>query len=197
MNFKLKSFWYTFPFMASLIILDGCTNSDSKAKRNDLAFEVNEKFLGESYLDSLSNITLRIPVGWKDSDDSSDNTLQSKMSLLRQNSNSKKFYLDSLQKASLIISYIDQPENLDLIFTNPDSVYNTTKNWMSITKSQFVLNGLETFQFLLQNQNVVNFKLLVRGRNTTLQVDYIVDRASYIQEIKKIESSIGSIEQLR
>ena len=45
-----------------------CTKREAKNTRNDLAFDVNEKLLGDSYLDSISNMTLRVPIGWKDSD---------------------------------------------------------------------------------------------------------------------------------
>jgi hypothetical protein len=174
-----------------------CTKREAKNTRNDLAFDVNEKLLGDSYLDSISNMTLRVPIGWKDSDYNSDDTLKAKVSLLRHNSNSKKLYLDSLQKASLIVSYFNNPDGLNQIFANPDSAFNATKDWVSIDKSQFILNGQETFQFLLQNKNVINFKLLIRSSNTILQLDYFVDRAQYMYEVKKIESSIGSIRQLK
>ena len=61
-------------------------------------------------------------------------------------------------------------------------------------KSEYILNGLDVTQFLLQNAQIINFKLILRnGDNKIYQVDYLSGREMYLKNVKKIESSIGTI----
>ncbi len=149
--------------------------------------------MGETFTDSASKILISIPIGWKNSSSIKSDSLKVKLDLLHLDSLGKTMYLDSAQRASLLISKLGN-EDLVFAYQNPDSLYNRTNQWASISKSEFTLNGMRTYQFLLQSEGIVNFKLLITNASKkSIMLDYIVDRAVYLEHIKKIESSIGSI----
>lgn len=179
----------------SVALLASCSASESK--KNDLEFDVNQKLLGEIFTDSVSGIAIQIPIGWKNSSRFTNDTLKAKLDRLHLDSLGKTMYLDSAQQASLLISKINEGEDLQLTYQNPDSIYNRTNQWASITKSEFTLNGMRTYQFLLQNKSIVNFKLLITNSSKkTIMLDYIVERTVYLKQVKKIESSIGSVKAI-
>jgi hypothetical protein len=177
-----------------MLIISSCS-SDSRSKQNDLDFNVNKSLLGDVFIDSVSGLIIKAPVGWRNSNLFTNDTLKAKLSQLHLDSLGKTMYLDSSQRASLLIARLTQNENLALIYKNPDSAYNTSKKWSSVTKSEFVLNGMRTYQFLLQSETLVNFRLLTTSPSKkSVQIDYLIDRSVYLHNVKKIESSIGSIE---
>lgn len=67
----------------------------------------------------------------------------------------------------------------------------------SLRQTLFVKDGITMAQFLVQPDGLVNFKLVMAtDASHMLQFDYLVPRSIYPQEIKNIESSIGSIQHL-
>ncbi len=67
----------------------------------------------------------------------------------------------------------------------------------SLRQGQYLKDGIHIAQFLLEPGGRVNFKLVFAStRADLLQFDYIATLAAYPGEIKAIESSIGSIQQL-
>jgi hypothetical protein len=190
----LKTYCFSLFISFSVFVVGSCS-SDSKNRQNDLDFNVNKSLLGDIFIDSVSGLVVRVPVGWRNSDLFTNDTLKAKLSQLHLDSLGKTMYLDSSQRASLLITRLIENENLALIYQSPDSAYNTSKKWTSITKSEFLLNGMRTYQFLLQSEALVNFRLLVTSRSKkSVQIDYLIDRSVYLHNVKKIESSIGTIE---
>jgi len=67
----------------------------------------------------------------------------------------------------------------------------------SVRQTLFVKDGITMAQFLVQPEGLVNFKLVFEAAPDHLvQFDYIVPHAEYHQEVKNIESSIGSIQRI-
>jgi hypothetical protein len=64
----------------------------------------------------------------------------------------------------------------------------------SLRQAQFMKDDLYMAQFLAQPEGLVNFKLVFEApADGLLQFDYVVPRRVYPQEVRSVESSIGSI----
>ena len=182
------------------IILIGCIKTKETSQTNDdLLFDINYTLLGESFYDTALGMKMKIPLGWKKVSMLNDKALALKLKQLHLDSLGSKMYIDTAQHASILISKIDNltTEYLRRMYNNPDSTYNLLKQWDSVIKSEFSINGIPTYQFLLQNKDLINFKLLFTGKTKQkFQVDYFIERSNYLGLVKKVESSIGTISPL-
>ncbi len=67
----------------------------------------------------------------------------------------------------------------------------------TVQQAEYLKDGIHVAQFLVQAKGYVTFTLFfASSRDGVLQFDYIVPRASYPEQAKAIESSIGSIQVL-
>jgi hypothetical protein len=68
------------------------------------------------------------------------------------------------------------------------------KDSPKVKKAVYMKDGIKITQFLIQKNNIVNFRLLFNnGDGKLLQFDYLAGIRDYSLEVKAIESSIGSI----
>lgn len=68
-------------------------------------------------------------------------------------------------------------------------------NFTPFKSGDFLKDNILFVQFLIQDEERVNFKLLfINNKNQLIQFDYIIPNKSYLSELKAIESSIGSIQ---
>ena len=182
-----------------LIILVAFFEYSCKEKKveNSLGFNIDNSLLKSEFVDSLAGINLRAPLGWDDLSNDKNKKLKYRLNLdFKKGADIKAFYIDTVNQACLIVSNLNLLTDRDIkhIFNNPDSSYNLDKKWEQIMKSEYILNGLDVTQFLLQNAQIINFKLILRnGDNKIYQVDYLSGREMYLKNVKKIESSIGTI----
>lgn len=62
-----------------------------------------------------------------------------------------------------------------------------------IKKTLYSKDGINIVQYLLQ-ENRIDFRLLfISAKGDLIQFDYLADKRNYLNEVKAIESSIGSI----
>jgi hypothetical protein len=68
------------------------------------------------------------------------------------------------------------------------------KNFSPTKVGDFLKDNILFTQYLIQDENRINFKLLFfNPKDQLIQFDYILQKDSYVLELKAIESSIGSI----
>ena len=64
----------------------------------------------------------------------------------------------------------------------------------SIKTAEYLKDGIHITQFLIQEKQLITFKLLFETKDKKLiEFDYLMPSGTYIDEIKAVESSIGSI----
>jgi hypothetical protein len=193
-NRALKIKIATILLVACVVSSCGKKNEESVSKNEEVGFEVNELLLGETYADSLTGFAIKIPKNWINVLDFNDEKISSKFRELIDQEG-KVVFLDTASQSSLLISKVSKKE-LQQLNSSKDSLFNKNKNWESIIKSQFTVNGLRAYQFLAQNKELINFKLIfIAGTKNPFQIDFVLSRHSYLSEVKKVESSIGSIKK--
>lgn len=172
----------------------GKMNEESVSKNEEIGFEVNELLLGEAYTDSLTGFSIKIPKNWINVLNFNDEKISNKFRDLIYKEGTIVF-LDTSSQSSLLISKVSKKE-LQQLNAGQDSLFNKNKNWASITKSQFTVNGIKAYQFLAQNSELINFKLIfIAGTRNPFKIDFVLSRHSYLNEVKKVESTIGSIKK--
>ena len=73
----------------------------------------------------------------------------------------------------------------------------TSSAGATVQQAEYIKDGIHVAQFLVQAKGYVTFTLFFTSSSDgVLQFDYIVPRASYPEQAKAIESSIGSIQVL-
>ncbi|MCE2733932.1 MAG: hypothetical protein LW821_11250 [Flammeovirgaceae bacterium] len=168
-------------------------------KKSDLQFTINPDLLGFVHTDTNSGFTVSIPKGWLPLS-VFDSVVQNKFTVVEDSLSLGTIYLDSLQQGGSVFIYsLPEADTVTLakIYQNPDSAFNQQKIWQQILKSTFYHNGLRIRQYLLQSNDLVTFKLVItEGTRYPVQLDYVLSRNTYMQHVKKIESSIGSINSL-
>jgi hypothetical protein len=176
-----------------------CNFSDKKSSKNieKMEFNINESLLGEQQIDSLLEIQFTPPKNWVN--------LHAKIEEINTLINGEEhikvrnIYQDSLTGASLVVSDITNLNDsiLNNIIANYETALNPNGNFHDIQKGEFVYNSFLVNQFVMQDPMTVVFKLLyLKGGKKRFQIDYILPRESYMENIQALESSIGSVNNL-
>jgi hypothetical protein len=87
------------------------------------------------------------------------------------------------------------------VFNEIDSTYYNvvvdnfkTKN---INQGKFKINGIKTIQYIITAQEIVLIKLIFNIKGFYYQLDYIIPLSNYEEKLRSIESSIGSIFEIK
>jgi hypothetical protein len=100
-------------------------------------------------------------------------------------------FLNNVDKSLLYVSKIQNAQDSISIDGYKQSIQ---KHLVPTKMGDFRKDGIIFTQFLIQDENRVNFKLLFfNSKNQLIQFDYIVPKDVYLAELKAIESSIGSL----
>ncbi|MEE9573442.1 MAG: hypothetical protein V3W20_10370, partial [Candidatus Neomarinimicrobiota bacterium] len=166
----------------------------------NIVFNVNTNLLSAKRFLINNKLELRIPIDYhKINDDTfltvkktieSDSTAFFKMSLLS--------VFNSPNGSYLLISKIISDKN---VFEEVDSNYYEllvenikTRN---IDIGNVKINGINVIQYLITTNDTVIIKLILNVKDSYYQIDYIIPLEIYEKELKFIESSIGSIIEIK
>jgi hypothetical protein len=180
-----------------------CGSKDDAHEIPEMEFFVNSELLGTSVRDSLLNVTFNPPLQWEPLRD--DLFAEATRQLLSEQSDSdtisvtpEYIFLDDKQGSSLIVSTVQF--RTGLASDNIGGYHASLKEHFGnegVLYTVYVKDGIYFHQYLLQNHEMINFKLMTHETdNTMLQWDYVVPRYAYTIEVRAIESSIGSIKRI-
>lgn len=184
--------------ISGIVILSLACKPSKDNLKDEINFRIDNTVLGETFTDSVSKISIRIPKNWESIEEKSDSVstrIKKQLWAKDQISPVKKIYLD--QKtflSSLSILKVDRKDSIRVLksYQNPDSAFYNKGEWKSINIAEFNYHGLKIKQFILFNDNLVNIKLICSKMNS-IEFDFLLTQEEYKKNIKKIESSIGSI----
>jgi hypothetical protein len=187
-----------------LLSITGCTQSGEErvGRPIELIFDINPELLDEIIRLDDKGVGFQPPKEWRPL---SDEVFGEAVSQIMQSvSETDLFSIRPLyvflhhdHNSSLIVSVITS----DSTFTSPSDFAKSYRLELSgrlydndYKETEFLKDGIHFYQYLIQSDDIVNFKFLFQNRTGELfQLDYIVPRAVYATESKAIESSIGSI----
>lgn len=183
MNFKLL-----FP----LILFIGCISCHSTDQESDNAnmqFRIDSSKLAGVVRLPEHDLQYCPPAGWTSAE---AGTFQERLdqSYTGQISEVLQVYRDSASTAFLVVSCLPDTER------HLDSLAQAEQIWRDTRKGHFEHQGLSFTQYLLQSPQWISFRLFTGEDEPDVRFDYFVSRDIYQNEVRKIESSIGSIGNL-
>jgi hypothetical protein len=107
-------------------------------------------------------------------------------------------FTDSLKENSLSVSRIILKEKIQ---DDPINYYSeligNSELFKNASKAKFQKEGMLISQFIIKHNNHVIIKIIFEPKeNYLIQFDYIFNEENYKQEVRSIESSMGSIKNL-
>lgn len=182
--------------------LVGCAENKEKISTSDIEFNVNKNLLSEEISDSTLGIIFSIPKNVERLEGKNLEAFHSQINNEIDPATGVKyslqyiFFNDSTRSLfsvinvtlldSLIPKYDRQKVFNDFLISSIDT--NKTKT------ATFTKDEIKIYQYLTQHNDIISFKLTFLTSNyDLLQFDYISRKENYPNEIKAIESSIGSI----
>lgn len=197
----MKSF-LTLLTIILVLSLIGCDNK-SKVNESDLDeihFNVDTNLLGEKTVNSVNSFEFYIPKLLTNSETEFYDLENQLNSSLPESINLLLLYVltDSAKENSLSISKIILPADLSSSTIDSYSeVIGNTYLFKNASKAKYLKDGIIFSQFITNHNNYVIIKIIFQPKeNNLIQFDYIFNEENYKQEVRSIESSIGSIKIL-
>lgn len=188
-------------FMLMLVLsfsVHTCGNREKPETDPELIFEIDSTLVGPEIKLEEYNLSVSPPAGW----DVLDSNLQDSLKavVLSRLSGSEGFLIDPLEiiwepktSSILSISRIELENDSVQIKDYYNAVEKSFKD-QSIKKGYFRSRGLPFTQYLIQGNSQVAFKLITQATEKGhVQFDYVIPLNHYMDQLKAIESSIGSI----
>jgi hypothetical protein len=177
-----------------------CANKDEPRKSIPLVkFDVNPQLLGDSIVSNLLAVKFSIPKHWKRLPPAIEEQVRVRLAevnvgdirpeplyIFVEGKSNATLTVSSLTFAALGSSVAQQREvYVRRITTQID----TTK----LQVSEFRKDNMHLTQCVIRSSEKILFRVLVEAKKQLLQFDYAIPLTVYTQEIKAVESSIGSI----
>ena len=167
-------------------ILSFC--SQPQEASNTVILNYDSKLLSDPTLSLGDSISFQVPVGWSlasaEFEDLIDSTIYENVAMV------ERIYQDTVSEAFLVC-ISNPPYQLP-----KDSVDLKAGKWMALQYSDFEYNNLFLQQTVLQNEQVILFKVNVKKSIAELPISaihYFIPRNAINSQAMMVESSIASI----
>lgn len=193
---KVKNILKYVTIQILLLTIISCANQpDENNNFPSIEFNVNPDLLSLP-LPIDNSFSIQMPSDWPEVDAQSFNAARQVI-----NSDTSSYLklellkiFRSEQGASCVISkVVNETPLFDLLNTDFEKSLKLNFQTENVTKGKFSLNGNNTIQYRIINKDIVAFKLFCEINNNLYQIDYFIPNGVYDTEIRKVESSIGSI----
>ncbi|MEK6482079.1 hypothetical protein WJR50_31350 [Catalinimonas sp. 4WD22] len=187
----MKTYKHSASFTLFVMLL--CINVACKRNMSEsMEFQVNPKLLGQHQQDTVLGIRYASPLGFT----SSHQELairQGAMQNAGEEVEVRAVYQDENAQAYMILSAVTQ-NRWDQLSTSVSQNELNSEAWTNMHSTTYNYKDFEVQQWLLQNAEWVNFKLIFKTKESRFfQLDYLLPSSIYNEQTAKtIESSIGS-----
>ncbi len=163
--------------------------------KKELYFNVNTSLLGELFSNDKVGISLRIPKGWKGLSKKDFSNIKDKLKEKNiEGITPLQFYINKEKGNICTISTFEKEKKIKTVVKEYKERLKKYFPDSKITYTSFYKDDIKFYQFQVVNQKFINIKLFLIGKyKNIIQIDYIVPVVHYKDELKSIESSIGSI----
>jgi hypothetical protein len=176
-----------------------CGSPNNSSITMELEFDVDTSLLAtKPVVDTSSGIRFYPPRNW---DSTAINALQLHQNeLTGQPLKTRHLYMHQADSSFMMVAVLPMLDNEQLANMRIDfyKTFNSQGIWDDVQHANFAMNNILADQFIMYNSKLINFKLILSPRNadaetTRFSVDYFIPRSHYEQNIKSVESSIGSL----
>lgn len=183
-------------------IFFSCSTEDKPISRNnEIIFNIDSSQIDKAILLTDLGISISPPKNWLSIDSNAISKIIQRINH-KFNVDSKvpnliilKFFVDTISKAVLLIGNIDSKISADSIINDYGKSLERVKDSFTFQKAKFSKGQINLNQYLIQEENWVNFRFLgISPRAKVFQIDYVIPKSNYSPELAKaIESSLGTL----
>jgi hypothetical protein len=183
----------------ALIWLASCKQQGPSSGFMEMEFEVDKTLLAEEpVIDSALGFAFYTPRYWTKTDIGSLHLPDEE--LHEHGLVPKYLFMHPVDSSSMLVAALKNFSNEQLAMMRVDfyNIFNSQGIWIDVQHATFSFNNLNADQFLMFNDELINFKLFLSAQKDSpgaerISVDYIIPRTHYEENIKSVESSIGSL----
>ncbi len=183
--------------LLNLIFFFSCSEEKPKKEITTLEFTIDTNLVTNYISFDDFKIAIRIPNDWMKLNSAMLEEIINKLgegnnSNLEYNYQPEFVFKNDSTQSILAIGSVTSISNIEEYLTSINSQF---AGW-DVRRGDFTNNNINFSQFLMQKENMILFKLVFKNYNKIIQIDYSLSKQFYADEIKKVESSIGSIKPL-
>lgn len=187
-----------------ILVISGCVsnNKNETAEITEMVFNIDPELLGDTVYVKDKGFVFQHPETWTQIPDEIFGEAVRRLT--------RAIAEDELFPTYPIHAFL-RPDNGSAMIVSEisitDTIYDTSEALTQFQKritdryteeelktTDFMKDGIHFYQYLIQKEDIVNFKFVFRNTaDEMFQVDYIVPASVYLQESRAIESSIGTI----
>lgn len=177
-----------------------CSKQESSDNRDQMFFNVDTSLIQKEVAFSDIGIKIAAPKSWI----LLDSTKIPKINARSENAPpisvdsmvARAIYLDTLTKSLMVVSKIITPKKFEMLVRKYDTVMGKYYDSFTSQKASFKKGNMSITQYLLQNQQIVNFRFLGHTPSKSIfQIDFVIPKKIYSEEIAKaVESSLGTLD---
>jgi len=194
----LRCFVAILPFLTLLFVFVGCKSSKTEDTHPSLEFQIDPALLEPKIQDKELGIEISPPAGWekRDSTFSNSGTLK-ELRAIEMLVGSPKHFFQHNQTNSLCIlskSTTNSVKNTENLILRSKSGLEKQFPSAKISTSTFLKDKILVHQIMLLSSEYVILKLVCElDKLKAFEVVYILPKNAYADQLRAIESSIGSI----
>jgi hypothetical protein len=184
--------------LLALAFLSSCGQRGSTSQMMELEFEVDTTLIARQVIiDTALSIVFQPPKKWVSS---AFDAPEVEGVFPDQFFEIRHLFINPDDSSSMLITRMKgfTHEQLVMLRVDHQRILGQNNLWSDIRHATFRFNDFVADQFLMQNNDMVNFKLILTSDDPVfgdeiISLDYFLPRSHYVQNIKSVESSIGSL----
>ena len=172
-----------------------CANQNENGEFPNLEFRCDKSLLSLSQV--FKEVSLSIPLGFNQIVGNDFSRIENSLENIEnsffetdilssfQNDNGGAIIISQIKSKKPIIKKLDKEFESSLI---------QSSNVSDTNKGQFLINGIETVQYITKKGNIINYKLFFNVmHDKCYQIDYFVLFKNFVKFQKTLESSISTL----
>ena len=172
-----------------------CANQNENGEFPNLEFRCDKSLLSLSQV--FKEVSLSIPLGFNQIVGNDFSRIENNLENIEnsffetdilssfQNDNGGAIIISQIKSKKPIIKKLDKEFESSLI---------QSSNVSDTSKGQFLINGIETVQYITKKGNIINYKLFFNVmHDKCYQIDYFVLFKNFVKFQKTLESSISTL----
>ena len=172
-----------------------CANQDEKGEFPNLEFKYDESLLSISQV--FKGVSLSIPLGFNQVVGNDFSRIENNLENI-ENSFFETDILSSFQNKNGGVIIISQIKSENPIIKKLDKEFESSliqsSNVSDTNRGQFLINGIETVQYITKKGDIINYKLFFNVlHDKCYQIDYFVLLNNFVKFQQTLESSISTL----
>ena len=194
----MRCFVAILPFLTLLFVFVGCKSSKTEDEYPSLEFQIDSALLEPKIQDKELGIEISSPAGWKKSDSTFSNsgTLKELRAIDMLVGNPLHIFQHNQTNSLCILSKFaaNSVENTETLILKVKSGLEQKFPSAKISTATFLKDTILVHQIMLLSPEYVILKLVCElDKLKSFEVVYILPKHAYADQLRAIESSIGSI----